>query len=163
MELKGFGMKELLLAAIKSESESRDVYLHLAEKVENGFLADRLRFIADEEEKHKDYVESIYKMQLQEEIPELPDESPVPLPEVKIDKPTVAASEVMMQAMEAELAASDFYSSLSLMFNDKEIRMTLDYLAKMEMGHYKLLEIEKEYLESQEDYDIEWEMMHVGP
>ena len=163
MELKGFGMKELLLAAIKSEIESREVYLHLAGKVNNGFLADKLRFIADEEMKHKDYIESIYKMQFQEGIPDLPTESSVPLPEVKIDKPTVPASEVMMQAMEAELAASDFYSSLSTLFKDSEIVTTLGYLAKMEIGHYKLLEIEKEYLESQEDYDIGWDMMHAGP
>lgn len=163
MNLEEYGMKELLLAAIKSEVESRDVYLQLASRVNNAFLSDKLRFIADEEEKHRDYLESIYKMELQETDIELPESSPVPLPEVKVDTPMVPASEVMGQAMKAEIAASDFYSSLTKRFQDQEVVNTLNYLSKMEIGHYKLLEIEKEHLESQEDYEIEWDMMHIGP
>jgi rubrerythrin len=163
MDLKAYGMKELLLAAIKSETESREVYLQLASKVNNAFLADKLRFIADEEEKHRDYLESIYKMQLQESDIELPETSPVPLPEVKVDSPLVPASEILGQAMVAEEAAADFYSSLTGIFDDQEIIETLNYLSKMEIGHYKLLEIEKDHLESQEDFEIEWDMMHVGP
>jgi rubrerythrin len=163
MDLEGYGMKELLLAAIKSEVESKEVYLQLSTKVNNAFLADKLRFIAEEEEKHRDYLESVFKMEVQDGDIVLPKESPVPLPEVKVDSPLVQASDIMGQAMEAELAASDFYGSLSKMFKDQEIIDTLNYLSKMEVGHYKLLEIEKDILESQEDFEVEWDMMHVGP
>jgi rubrerythrin len=163
MNLESYDMKDMMLAAIKSEIESRDVYLQLAGKVDNGYLSDKLRYIAEEELKHRDYLESIYKMEFQEEVPGLPEKSPVPLPGVDIDKPYVQASDIMSQAMDAEMAASDFYGSLSSKFDDADISKTLQYLAKMEIGHYKLLEIEKEYLESEEDYEIEWEMMHVGP
>jgi rubrerythrin len=163
MDLEDYDMKDMMLAAIKSEVESRDVYLQLAGKIENGYLSDKLRFIAEEELKHRDYLESIYKMEFQEDVPVLPENSPVPLPDVKVDKPFIQASDVMGQAMVAEKAASDFYESLSGKFEDQDIKKTLIYLARMEIGHYKLLEIEREYLESEEDYEIEWEMMHVGP
>jgi len=33
----------------------------------------------------------------------------------------------------------------------------------MEMGHYRLLELEKEQAEEFEKYDAEFDMMHVGP
>jgi rubrerythrin len=163
MNLESYSKKEMMLAAIKSEVDSRDVYIQLAGKVDNGYLSDKLRYIAEEELKHRDYLESIYKMEFQENVPELPEESPVPLPEVKVDRPYIQASDIMAQAMVAEQAASDFYGSLSERFDDEDIKKTLIYLARMEIGHYKLLEIEKEYLESEEDYEIEWEMMHVGP
>ncbi len=163
MDLGSYSKKEMMMAAIKSEIESRDVYLQLAGKVENGYLSDKLRFIAEEELKHRDYLESIYKMEFQEDVPELPENSPVPLPEVKVDRPYVQASDIMAQAMVAEKAASEFYISLSERFDEDDIKNTLQYLSKMEIGHYKLLEIEKEYLESEEDYEVEWEMMHVGP
>lgn len=39
----------------------------------------------------------------------------------------------------------------------------LIYIAEMEKGHYKLLEIEKENAEKFEAYNIEWPMMHIGP
>jgi rubrerythrin len=163
MELKDFEIKDLMLTAIKSEIESRDVYLQLASKVDNAFLADKLRYIADEEDKHRDYLESIYQMELQEDLPELPERSIVPLPGIQVDRPFVQASDIMSQAMDAEMAASDFYSSLSQRFEDSEVRKTLQYLSKMEIGHFKLLEIEKDHLEEEEDYEVEWEMMHVGP
>jgi rubrerythrin len=163
MDLEAYDKKEMMLAAIKSEIDSRDVYLQLAGKVDNGYLSDKLRYIAEEELKHRDYLESIYMMEFQENVPDLPRKSPVPLPEVKVDQPYIQASDIMAQAMVAEQAASDFYGSLSGRFEDEDIKKTLTYLARMEIGHYRLLEIEKEYLESEEDYEIEWEMMHVGP
>ncbi len=39
---------------------------------------------------------------------------------------------------------------------------TLEYFANMELGHFKILEIEKENVEKFEEYDDYWPMMHVG-
>jgi hypothetical protein len=33
----------------------------------------------------------------------------------------------------------------------------------MELGHYKLLEVEKESMERFEEADVYWPMMHIGP
>ncbi|MFW3145376.1 MAG: ferritin family protein [Thermoplasmatota archaeon] len=164
MDLEQFGLEELLLAAIKSEMESKAVYEHLARQVPNAYLSDKLRFIAREEQKHREFLEGVFKMQIQKPLGELPLSSPVPLPEVTVSQPYVPASEVIFQAMKAEEAASDFYRSLAERFQgDSETRETLIYLSQMEMGHYKLLEVEKAHLDSSEDYEVEWEMMHAGP
>lgn len=163
MDLDKYSLEELLLAAIKSEVDSKRVYLQLADKVNNGFLSDKLIYIAGEEQKHREYLESVYKMNFQK-IPVLPENSPVPLPEVNVDKRTVMASEIMLQAMAAEEAASEFYTYLSKKEQlEDETKKTLLYLASMEMGHLRLLEIEKEQLDKEEEYEFEWEMMHVGP
>lgn len=164
MDISQYSLEDLLKAAIKSEMESKAVYEHLAGKVPNAFLADKLRFIAGEEQKHREFLENVFKMHLQKPVDELPIDSPVPLPEIAINQPTVPASEVMFQAMKAEEAASDFYRSLSDRFKgDEKTKETLIYLAQMELGHYRLLEVEKEHLDLAEDYEVEWEMMHAGP
>ncbi|MGA1872768.1 MAG: ferritin family protein [Thermoplasmatota archaeon] len=162
MDISSYTLEELLLAALKSEVESAAVYNQLAAKVNNGFLSDKLRFIAEEEDKHRDFLESIYRMNLQKE-PILPSSTPVPLPEISISTPMVPASEIMYQAMNAEQSASDFYILLSERFEDPETQKMLRYLSQMEIGHYRLLELEKENLDAEEDYEVEWEMMHSGP
>jgi len=162
MDLSKYSIEDLLLAAIKSEVESESVYKQLASKVNNGFLSDKLIFIAGEEKKHKDYLESVYRMNIQKE-PVLPSSTPVPLPEITVSTPTVPASDIMLQAMKAEQAASEFYGSLAERFDDRETSKMLKYLSQMEVGHYRLLELEKEQLDREEVYEIEWEMMHAGP
>ena len=162
MDISSYGIDDLLLSAIKSEVDSEAIYLQLANKVNNGFLSDKLRFIAGEEKKHRDFLESVYKMKNQKEA-DIPSSSPVPLPEIDLTSSMVPPSEVIFQAMKAEEAAADFYKSISDRFEDDETRKMMVYLADMEIGHYKLLELEKEQLDREEEYEIEWEMMHVGP
>jgi rubrerythrin len=155
-------MEDLLLAAIKSEVDSEATYIKLANKVKNGFLSDKLMFIAKEENKHNEFLISVYKMNMQKE-PILPDASPVPLPEVNVSSNMIPPSDIIFQAMKAEEAASEFYRAISERFEDEETKKMLIYLADMEIGHYKLLELEKEQLDREEEYEIEWEMMHIGP
>ena len=65
--------------------------------------------------------------------------------------------------MEAESAAHDFYLSMAGRYeDDKNIKKTLQYFATMEMGHYKLLEIERKNALDFEQYDQVWPMMHAG-
>jgi rubrerythrin len=94
----------------------------------------------------------------------MPDRTPVPLPEIKINDEKIQISDVLQQAMMAEMAAHDFYLGVSIRFKDEiEIFNMLKYIADMEMGHYRLLEIEKENSLRFESYDDSWPMMHVGP
>lgn len=37
------------------------------------------------------------------------------------------------------------------------------YVASMEMGHYRLLEIERENAERFEVFEVSWPDIHVGP
>jgi hypothetical protein len=42
------------------------------------------------------------------------------------------------------------------------IKNTIEYIATMELGHYKLLEIEKQNMKKFEDFDVYSPMLHVG-
>ena len=45
MDLKQYDMQDLLLTAMKAETDSRDVYRELAARVKNAMLKDRLEFL----------------------------------------------------------------------------------------------------------------------
>ena len=163
MDLSNFNLEDILLTAIKSEIESNKLYSDMAKKTKNGLLQDKLRFLAGEETKHKVYIEEIYMNHFPGRRIILPKKTPVPLPKVTYTDET-PMSTLLAQAMNAEQSASEFYKSCSKLFEDgSKINNTLLYFSDMEIGHYKLLEMEKESMERFEDADVYWPMMHVGP
>jgi len=163
MDLSSFNLENLLLAAIKSEVDSSELYSKMAKKTKNGLLRDKLDFLTKEEDKHRLFVEDIYKNHFPEKEIKLPKKTPVPIPEVIINE-EMSVSKLIKGAMQAEEFASDFYKSLAERFeDDSKIHNTLLYFADMELGHYKILEIEKESMERFEEADVYWPMMHVGP
>jgi len=163
MKLDHYDLDKLLLTAMKSEIESKDIYMKLAEKTKNGLLKNKLRFLADEEEKHRMFIEDIYRNHYPKEKIEIPGKSIVPLPGVDLTEET-PLSKLLKQAMEAEKAASEFYKSLAQRFEDQtKMHNTLMYFADMEIGHFKILENEKESMERYEESDVYWPMTHVGP
>lgn len=163
MNLHSYSLKDILLAAMKSEIESRTVYETLAERVENAFLKDRLLFLSHEEEKHRIFIEGLYKQKISTGNYILPDETPVPVPFLKLPAEPILLSQVFESAMGAELASQDFYEEMAELFEDMQIRTTLLYFADMEMGHYRILNDELKTLKRFEDFDTQWPMMNMGP
>lgn len=164
MDLKKYTLEDLLLAAMKSEVESNMIYLKIAKTVKNGLLKDKLEFLAKEEEKHRKFVEQIYKKKFPGKKLVLPKKTPIPLPQLIIPDEDTPLGTVLKNSMHAEQAAHDFYKSLSKQFTeDAMIRNTLSYFADMELQHYKILEIEKESMDRFEEADVYWPMVHAGP
>jgi rubrerythrin len=163
MNLGHYDLEDLLLAAIKSEQVSNKLYLKMIKKTKNGLLQDKLEFLAKEEKKHRDFIEEIYINHFPEKKIKIPNETSVPLPEIKITDDT-PLSVLLKQAMDAEQNASDFYNNLAERFEEgSKIFNTLKYFSDMEIGHYKLLEIEKNSMERYEEDDVYWPMVHAGP
>ncbi len=163
MDLNEFELEDLLLAAIKSEEESNKLYSKMIKKTKNGLLQDKLEFLAAEEQKHRKFIEEIYMNHYPEKELKIPNKTPVPLPEIKITNET-PMSILLGEAMNAEQSASDFYKSLAGRFeNGSKIHNTLMYFADMEIGHKKILEMEKESMQRYEESDVYWPMTHVGP
>ena len=162
MNLEEYNLKTLLLAAIKSEVESKKVYEDLANRVKNALLKERLLFLAGEEDKHRAFLEALYRQKFPDEEIVLPEKTPVPLPEVDASEDRLL-SEIIEDAMKAELAAKEFYESLKDLLQDEKNRNMLQILANMEQGHYDILAKELENLKTFENYDEYWPMMHVGP
>lgn len=164
MDLSEYSLEDIFLSAIKSEVDSEAAYLKLAQVVNNAFLSEKLRFLASEEQRHREMLEKAYRGNFPGKEPVLPERSPVPLPEINTSDENAPLSEVLDSAMEAESAASDFYTSFAcLMEEGSEMRRTLEYFSLMEQAHYSLLAIEKENSLRFEEYDDYWPLMHVGP
>jgi len=164
MNLKKYSLEELLLAAMKSEVESNALYAKIARNIKNGLLKDKLEFLAKEEEKHRVFIERVYKKKFPKKLIVFPSKTPVPLPELLIPDEDIPLGSVLKSAMNAEQAAYEFYKELSKQFTDDTmIRNTLTYFADMELQHYKILEIEKESMDRFEEADVYWPMVHAGP
>ncbi|MEN3045790.1 MAG: ferritin family protein [Candidatus Hydrothermales bacterium] len=164
MDLSGYLLEELLANAIKSEIEAKELYEGLSEKVKNFFLKEKLKFLAQEEQRHRETFESIFNKRFPGKKINLPEKSTVPLPNIVITSERIKISKVFEMAMEAEKAAYDFYIALASQFKDEpEVEQMINYIASMEMGHYKIFEIERENALKFEDYDIENPLIHLGP
>ena len=164
MDLSKFDEHTLLLAALRSEMDSKEVYHQIADRVKNALLKDKLDFLASEEEKHRKIIEGVYRETFGDKELHIPEKSPVPLPKVTITGEMMALSEVFSMAMNAEMAAYGFYNELAKLYeNNPSLKKTIEYVATMEMGHYKLLEIEKNNMEQFEDFDVYLPLIHVGP
>jgi rubrerythrin len=163
MDLKKYKLDELLLTAMKAEVDANAVYRGLAARVKNAMLKDRLAFLAAEEEKHRRYFEAQFRKDFPGQEIKLPAKGVVPLPEVKLEGDDTPLDQVFAQAMAAEMAAYDFYRGIAALYADEATRNMIFYVAAMEMGHYRLLEIEKENAARYEVFDVDWPMVHEGP
>jgi len=146
-----YTLEELLLTAIKSEEESRKAYLEVSGRVKNKLISERLKFMAMEELNHKAILETIYGNYFPGKTLVMPEKTPVPVPEIMYQEGT-EFSEILKSAMEAELSAHDFYLSLSERVDDEDVKKALIYLSEMEMGHYRMLEMEQKIAERDEYY-----------
>jgi rubrerythrin len=164
MNIDDYGLEDLILSALKSEIDAKEVYSKTAESVENFILKDRLKFLAKEEEKHRIFFDNLYKKKFPEKDLKVPQSSPVPLPDMEAVSEKIPISEMLQMAMDAETAAHDFYINLAEKFTgDEPVLKTIKYIAKMELGHLRLLEIEKTSVLEYENFDDVWPMMHMGP
>jgi len=162
MDLSKYTLKEIILTALKSEVESKELYEKMKNRVSNFVLRDKFDFLAKEEEKHRVFFEKMFAQNFPGETVALPDKSPVPLPEIGPEVEKLPISEVLEIAMKAELKASEFYKSMIELFSDEMIRKTLEYISTVEQSHYKLLEAERDYAKKFEDYEVEWPGFHIG-
>jgi len=152
MDLDNYGLEEIFLAAIRSELGSKIVYLKLAWRTEDNILEDRLVFLAREEDKHRRLLEDFYKDTLKRKYVMVPQASPVPLPEIDIDDEDLTEADILEAAMEAELAAHEFYKALAeragrdILDARHIIKKYVEYFADMELNHYRILGMELERL-----------------
>ena len=164
LKLKKYALADLLLAAVKGEIDSHAVYSRVAQRVKNAFLKERLEFLALEEKKHQKALENLFGQRFPAQALAVPEKPVVPLPEVRFPDELVPLSGILAQAMKAEKAAHDFYLQLAELFaDDREKKNLLLYFSMMGMGHYKLLDLEKDGLERLEEYGEAQELIHVGP
>ncbi len=164
MDLDQYSTEDLILTALKAEVGAKEVYSALADGVKNAYLKGRLQFLAGEEEMHRAFLDRLYRSEFPGREPVLPDTTPVPLPDIAIPSEQVPITSILTQAMNAEMAASEFYAAMAERWDKgSEAYDMLMYFSRMEKGHYRLLETESEAAAEFEDFDQVWPLMHAGP
>jgi rubrerythrin len=164
MNLSKYSLEDLFFTAIKAEIDSKEAYSIMAGITKNAFLRDRFRFLADEEQKHRSFLTQQYEVQFPKKTLELPEVSPVPLPEIDTNLERNPMSKIIQQAMDAERAAYDFYMGFAKhVQSNKSLAATLGYFARMEESHYQMLKQEMEAEQEFEAFDDFNPLMHAGP
>ena len=159
---------EILGVAIKSEIEAANLYRHMVGLVVNLDLRERLSFLVQEEEKHRQILEAAYKRQFPEVELALPARSLVPTVQAAIQE-GAPVPELFRLAMEAEHLSEEFYGELAGRAPEENSRTLLTYLSRMEHGHYELLHTELEIIQrfptyyQVKEFHLGDELTHVGP
>ena len=140
-------LEEMFLSAIQGEINDRETYLGLADRMDSSFLKTKLKFLADEEEKHKTALEEMYRVYYPDKDIILPQKTMGPELNVII-KDNLQLIRILERAMEYEKSAQKHYLSIAdELSDDLESSATLTYFAAMEATHYELLKTEKEHIE----------------
>ncbi|MBS3782307.1 MAG: ferritin family protein [Candidatus Thermoplasmatota archaeon] len=166
MDVENLSFEEMLKGAVKAEINAREVYEHMAGRVDNFVLSERFEFLAGEEEKHEGFLRNIYESIESKGDLETPEETPVPLPYIRYGD-DIDESEIIEQAMDAEMASRDFYQKMAEEAEDAGLQRNpkklLNYLAGMEQNHYEILKEEFNMMSEFEEFDQYYPAMHQGP
>jgi rubrerythrin len=158
MDLESYDPSLLISCAIQAEIQSRDVYRTQSERTTNKFLANKLALLSSEEETHRSILEQLFDRLFPDEQISIPAENPIPILVVdgfiEDGGENKGLFEILEIAMNSELAARDYYLSMRSLFEgDTSTSKTLEYLASMELGHYRLLEHELDNQRIGQEFD----------
>lgn len=166
IDIKDVSFEDMLKSAVMAEINAKEVYEHMADRVDSFVMSERFEFLAGEEKKHEGFIREIYQGVVSKKEMELPDETPVPMPFINYGD-DIDESEIIEQAMEAEIASRDFYQEMAKKADNigvqKNPKKLLEYLAGMEQNHYNILKEELEATEEFEEFDEYHPGMHQGP
>ena len=135
--------KTFLDMAIEREIEAHDFYMDLYNKVSDATAKDALKWIADEETKHKEFLmnyrdgktgEGTLKMS---EVQEQKIAEHVAEPEVK---PNMDTKDVYLIAAHRELESYNFYNEFAMMHTEGDLRDTILKIANEELKHKEKVE-----------------------
>ena len=140
---------EVLRIAIKGEEDGYFFYNLLAEKATNKEAKRKLQGLRDDEGRHKETLIEMYRKYVGGEVGELPAKGLTALAEVfrkgQLEERKTEMDFISL-AIEAELAATNYYQQEKELVKDDFFRNIFDQLADEEHLHYELLMAEKEAL-----------------
>ncbi len=159
---------EVLAVAIAAEIDAAAFYSRLQERVRNVVLLQKLKFLAFEEEKHRQILERLFDERYRGMDRSLPAGASKPrLVALLGENPAVL--ELFRAALEAERASESFYNDAARAAEDEGARRILGYLGRVERSHQSVILSEIDLLDrfpdyyNVEDFHIAGDLFHVGP
>jgi rubrerythrin len=154
---------EIFGVAIRSEIDAARAYQKMAEMVESKDGKQKLRFLRNEERKHRALLEEMYRKEYPDIKLELPAKGLAPRLTAAADR-DAPLSKLFELAMEAEQGAEKFYAEAAEQSESQSGRRLLTYLSGMERGHYFLLKAEYDLMAEFDRFSSykKFSMEHVG-
>ena len=142
---------ELLGVAVRSEIDSNRIYKAWGDKLSNPLLKEKFRWLANEEQKHKEILENLFKELHPGGELQIPDQVPEELIKRIAITPSSTLADFLYQAMETEKSAETFYAKLAGRVEETKKKI-LNYLSSVEHSHYMMLKSEYSLALAFEDY-----------
>lgn len=150
--------------AVRSEIEAAQAYLRMMHSVTRSDVKRKLRFLRDEERKHRTLLEEMYRQEFPDVKLELPDQGLAPRLQAALDA-DAALDRLFELATAAEKTSEQFYAEAAERSESQSGRKLMAYLSGMERGHYFILKseydlmMEFDRLASYKKFTLE----HLGP
>jgi rubrerythrin len=151
LDVSTSSVKELMGYSIRSEIDSNKAYSDLSDRVSNPLLKEKFRWLAFEENKHKEILMKLHNALFPNQTIQIPEEPSKDLFKSIDVQPSSSLIDILLQAMETEKFAEDFYARLADRVEEGQKRL-LQYLSKVEHSHYLMLKTEYEAAQDFEDY-----------
>ena len=154
---------EVYGVAIRSEIDAARAYQKMATLVDSKDGKQKLRFLRNEERKHKTLLEEMYRKEYADIKLELPAKGLAPKLTAAVDRDS-PITKLYELAMEAEQASEKFYSNAAEQSDSQSGRRLLSYLSGMERGHYYLLKAEYDLMAEFDRFQSykKFSMEHIG-
>jgi rubrerythrin len=166
IDFSSLSVEKALSMAIRSEAEAAEAYRKLNALIRNFMLKEKMRFLEEEEKRHRELLVSIHRKVANGREPVESERSLLPALSLSL-KESHTVPDLLEIAMDAEKTAEEFYDGLSQNVDDRGLQEVLQYLASMEHGHYFLLKGEYDLCMRDEAYydreDFQYDMVHIGP
>jgi rubrerythrin len=138
--MKAEAYKRVISMAVENEIEAYDFYTAVGEKVNDPNLKSIFKSLADEEKKHRNFLQGL----LSQSKPLCFDETKDYKIAETVDKPKLSLgmkpADAIALAMKNEEEAMNMYTELAGSSADKEQKEMFESLARMEQGHKVKLE-----------------------
>jgi rubrerythrin len=166
VDLTSLSVEKAIAMAVRAETDAAAVYRRLQDLVKNFILKEKLRFLEEEEKKHRALLVTLHKKLAGGREPAESEKSLLPrLALALTENPSVP--DLLEMAFEAEKTSEEFYDNLAQNVDDRGLQEILQYLASMEHGHYFLVKGEYDLCLRNEAYyereDFQYDMVHIGP
>ncbi|MDH4196292.1 MAG: ferritin family protein [Candidatus Aminicenantes bacterium] len=159
---------EILAVAIESEVDAAAFYTKLQEQVANEILLQKLKFLAFEEQKHRQVLGKLFGQRFAGQPMAAPEG--VRLPKIGgLLAEDLTVFNLFEAALKAEESSEAFYNDAAKVITDEAGSRILGYLARVERSHQAIIKSEIDLLRRFPDYykvtdfHLGQDMFHVGP
>lgn len=133
-------LEAVIKSAIAQEELSREFYLRLANLVSHADTKETLRYLAKEEEGHKEFLEGCITPEGCKLVGRPKDVHLAQLLEAPSFRDDMSPKEALVVAMKREEGSRRFYQALASLQPPGEIRAFLEKMAQVELSHKEKME-----------------------